>query len=158
MAHATGFLADAMLGRLARWLRVLGYDTIYEPTLSDRELVARAELDGRIVLTRDRALLRDLRPEGAVEITSDDPLAQLAAVAERCALVPPVELFTRCLLCNVTLDDLPDDEGRALLPPKSRELPGPVRRCSHCGRIYWNGSHARRMRETLQAALPAWFP
>jgi len=147
-----------MLGRLARWLRVLGFDTLYEPTLSDPELVARAELDGRIVLTRDRALLRDLRPERAVEITSDDPLVQLSAVVERCELAPPAALFTRCLLCNVILDDLPDDAGRALLPPKSRELPGPVRRCSRCGRVYWNGSHARRMQATLRAALPAWFP
>jgi uncharacterized protein with PIN domain len=100
VARQPSFLADAMLGRLARWLRVLGVDTLYEPTLSDPELVSRAELDGRIVLTRDRALV----------------------------------------------------------PPKSRELPGPVRRCSRCGRIYWNGSHARRMQATLRAARPAWFP
>lgn len=146
-----------MLGRLARWLRVLGCDTLYEPALDDRTLVALANGDGRVVLTRDRRLLRDLRPARQLEITSERPLEQLHAVIDACALAPPTELFTRCLLCNAILDDVPRDQARSLLPPNSRDLPGPTRRCPSCGRIYWLGSHARRMRETLRRALPLWF-
>jgi uncharacterized protein len=146
-----------MLGRLARWLRVLGYDTIYDPALDDRTLVALANAEGRVVLTRDRRLLRDLRPARQLEITSESPLEQLSTVIDACALQPPTELFTRCLLCNAVLDELPRDEARSLLPPKSRDLPGPTRRCPSCGRVYWLGSHARRMRETLRRALPLWF-
>ena len=93
----------------------------------------------------------------ALEITSDRPLEQLRAVIDACALEPPAELFTRCLLCNTILDELPRDEARSLLPLKSRDLPGPTRRCPSCGRVYWLGSHARRMRETLRRALPLWF-
>src|SRR5512133_1147194 len=100
-----------MLGRLARWLRVLGYDTLYEPALGDPALVALANAEGRVVLTRDRRLLRDLRPDRQLEITSERPLEQLHAVIDACALAPPTELFTRCLLCNVLLDELPRDEA-----------------------------------------------
>jgi uncharacterized protein len=146
-----------MLGRLARWLRVLGYDTLYDPSLADPALVELANAEQRVVLTRDRRLLRDLRPARHVEIVSDHPIEQLRAVIDACALEPPVELFTRCLLCNTALDELPRNESRSLLPPRSRDLPGPTRRCLTCGRVYWVGSHARRMRETLSGELPSWF-
>ena len=156
-AQPPRFLADAMLGRLARWLRVLGFDTRYEPALTDPELVALARREGRVLLTRDRRLLSDLRPDLALEVTSDAPLAQLRAVIEHLALAPPAELFTRCLLCNTPLEPVPRTEAAALLPPAARELPGPVRRCPTCERVYWPGSHARRMRSALRSALPAWL-
>jgi len=157
-ADSPRFLADTMLGRLARWLRVLGFDTRYEPALTDPALVALSRRDGRVLLTRDRRLLRDLRPELALEVTRDEPLAQLRDVIERLALRPPAELFTRCLLCNAPLDAVVHAEAMTLLPPAARQLPGPVRRCPTCGRVYWPGSHARRMRSALRDALPAWLP
>src|SRR5215207_8725140 len=81
--HSPHFLADAMLGRLARWLRVMGFDTAYDPALTDPALVALARRDGRVLLTRDRRLLRDLRPDLALEVTGDGPLEQLRAVVAR---------------------------------------------------------------------------
>jgi hypothetical protein len=107
------FLADAMLGRLARWLRVLGFDTAYDPTVHDPALVRMANAEGRVLLTRDRHLA---------------------------ALPAP----------------LPPDEAAALVPPAARGLPGPVRRCEACGRVYWPGSHVRRMRRAIDAVLPGW--
>jgi uncharacterized protein with PIN domain len=155
--EAPRFTADAMLGRLARWLRALGYDTTYDPSIHDHELVARADAEGRTLLTRDRHLLRELRPARGVEIRSDVPLEQLKSVVDALALPPPDELFTRCLVCNTPLPPpLPEAEARALVPPKSRAIGGPVRRCPTCLRVYWPGSHARRMRAALAAALPAW--
>jgi uncharacterized protein with PIN domain len=150
------FAADAMLGRLARWLRVLGYDTSYDIAIADPALVAHANAEDRILVTRDRHLLRELRPLRAVEVRHDDPLQQLRAVVAELALTPPTELFTRCLLCNTVLRVLPPPEALPLLPEGVRALPGPVRRCPHCGRLYWDGSHVRRMRAALDRVLPGW--
>src|SRR5690242_1416635 len=100
-----------MVARLARWLRVLGYDTVWDPALDDHALVALAAAEDRVLLTRDRHLLRELRPARALEIRSDVPLEQLRAVVEALALGAPGELFTRCLVCNAPLHDV--DAGEA---------------------------------------------
>ncbi|HEU4556883.1 MAG TPA: Mut7-C RNAse domain-containing protein [Longimicrobium sp.] len=153
------FFADAMLGRLARWLRVLGFDAAYDATRPDPEVVRLAEAEDRLLLTRDRHLLRELRPVRALEIRRDPPLEQLREVIDALALQPPRELFTRCLMCNTPLSSpLAADEAAGLLPPSARDLPGPTRRCPNCRRIYWPGSHARRMRGALEQALPGWVP
>jgi len=154
---APRFAADAMLGRLARWLRVLGFDTTYDASLADPALVRLADAEGRILLTRDRHLLRELRPARAIEVRSDLPLEQLRGILTALDLAPPAELFTRCLVCNAELSPpLPAIEAADSLPPAARGLPGPVRRCASCGRLYWHGSHVRRMRHALERALPGW--
>lgn len=152
------FAADAMLGRLARWLRVLGYDTSYDEALDDPVLVQRAADEDRMLLTRDRHLLRELRPVSALEIRNDDPLDQLRELVATLALPPPVALFTRCMLCNAELSEpLAPDRAVELLLPGLRDVQGPVRQCPACGRVYWHGSHARRMRHALERTLPGWL-
>lgn len=148
------FLADAMLERLARWLRVLGFDVASAGTLVDGELLRRAAAEDRVLLTRDRGLLG---PERASDylIESSDPLEQLREVVARFELPLPPELFTRCLLCNTVLQPL----GRALddddeLPLDVRERGEALRQCTTCGRVYWEGAHTRRMRAALARALP----
>lgn len=153
----TRFLADAMLGRLARWLRVIGADTLQLPVEApDSALVVRARADARVLLTRDRHLIRELRPERVWAVQSEAPLEQLAAVVRAFEVPRPPELLTRCLLCNSPLLELEPDTARALVPPSARRLPGPVRYCPTCGRVYWRGSHARRIEAALAAALPEW--
>jgi uncharacterized protein with PIN domain len=157
-APPVGFAADAMLARLARWLRTLGYDTSLDPALDDPALVRQADAQQRILLTRDRRLLRDLHPRQALAIAHDAPLAQLHQVVTTLALPPPVELFTRCTVCNTPLSAPLDEPQRAqLLPPDVRALAGPARQCPGCGRVYWPGSHARRMREAIDRTLPGWL-
>jgi uncharacterized protein with PIN domain len=155
--HDPRFAVDAMLGRLARWLRVLGYDAWYHAQVPDDELVDLAWRDDRILLTRDRHLLRELRPVRALEIRQDAPLAQLRDVVETLALAPPRELFTRCMLDNAPLVVVPDALAWPQLPEGVRGVASPVWQCPECGRFYWNGSHVRRMRHALERALPGWL-
>jgi hypothetical protein len=150
------FLADAMLGRLARWLRVLGCDASYDPTVHDPALVDWARAEDRILLTRDRPLVLELRPGRFLLIVAERPLDQLRQVVTEVALTPPVELFTRCLVCNAVLQAASEAERTGLIPLEARGLPGPVRRCPGCGRMYWPGSHVRRMRGALAGAFPEW--
>jgi uncharacterized protein len=148
------FIVDAMLGRLARWLRTLGYDSIFDPELHDPELVTLAAAENRILLTRDRHLVSHLRPARALLIASDSPMDQLRQVVEECRLRLPRVLFTRCLVCNGILREATASEVEEMVPERSRELGHPVMFCAACGRIYWRGSHSRRMRAALAAAFP----
>jgi uncharacterized protein with PIN domain len=150
------FAADAMLGRLARWLRVLGYDTFYDGAVHDPELVKLAAEDGRVLLTRDRHLLRELRPERALEVRRDDPLEQLQDVVAALGLPGPVAMFSRCLVCNTPLQELGAAETAALCAELEYAPPLPVRRCPRCDKLFWEGSHSRRMRATLRRRLPDW--
>jgi uncharacterized protein len=146
-----------MLGRLARWLRAIDADTLQLPLYTgDHELMARAAAEGRVVLTRDRHLLRELRPARALEIKADAPLVQLTEVVRTFELHRPKEFLTRCLLDNTRLEVLTEHEARDAVPLLSREIPGIVRRCASCGRTYWRGSHVRRMETALLEALPEW--
>ena len=147
-----------MLGRLARWLRVLGYDAEYgEGHLADRELVRRALAEGRHLLTRDRRMPHELPGCPCFIVRSEAPLEQLREVVAHFALTMPAELFTRCLVCNVPLEEVTVTallaEGVAA-PPAARDR-GPLRRCPGCRRLYWEGTHTRRMRAALARALRA---
>jgi len=145
-----------MLGRLARWLRMLGFDTLYDAGIADDELVRRAHADGRILLTRDRHLLRELRPARALEVRQDAPLDQLRDVVDALALPRPAALFSRCMLCNAELEAVAPGAAAPGLPADVQALAGPVYRCPACARLYWEGSHTRRMRAALDHALPGW--
>ena len=157
---APRLIADAMLVRLARWLRALGVDTeLAGATESDAALVARARADRRVVLTRDRRLADECGDVACVLLRADTPLGQLGEVMARFAIRPRAALFTRCLLCNVALEPLDPasaPEWEAALPPSvraGRGGPTAVRRCPRCGRLYWEGSHTRRMRTALAREL-----
>lgn len=146
-----------MLGRLARWLRVIGADTLQLPVETpDRMIVARANSENRVLLTRDRLLVRDLHPDRSFEVKSEVPLEQLAEVVHHFGLTKPPELFVRCLLCNEELVVVPPVDAAALIPPRARASADVVRQCPACQRVYWRGSHARRMEAALAAALPGW--
>lgn len=147
------FFADAMLGRLARWLRTLGYDTAYQDSISDADLVRRAFQEKRRVLTRDRDLFEEWRIDGGLLVRADRPLEQLTEVADAFPLTAPAALFTRCRMCNGRLEPLewPAVEGKvpARVASRARHFAG----CPDCGRVYWEGSHTERMRSVLERVL-----
>lgn len=151
------FIVDSMLGRLARWLRTLGFDAAYEPSFDDEELVRRAFREGRLLLTRDRDLVEEWWLEGVLLLESDDPLEQLRRVARRFGLAAAARPFTRCTVCNEPLEPVPPGavEGRIGedVPERVARETDDVRRCPSCGKLYWEGSHTRRMRARLDEAL-----
>lgn len=151
-------VADAMLGRLARWLRALGRDVIYDETLDDRDLLRTARTEGRILLTRDRRLQQDSRRSDWCRLVeAERPRAQLLELDPTLQLFTPGwrgRLFSRCLVCNTRLEDA---EARAVersLPSEVRGDPrvrsAGFRRCPTCERVFWDGSHTRRMRRWLE--------
>lgn len=142
------FLVDAMLGKLARWLVLLGYDAKFAGVdgRSDLELLRQAQAEGRTFVTKDRRI-----PEVAglpvIVLRGKDSEEQLRELA----LKPdPAKLFSRCADCNVPLDALSREEALPLVPPKVRTLETPFWRCPKCGKLFWNGTHTDRIVATLK--------
>lgn len=145
------FAADAMLGKLARWLRILGYDTFFDATVEDGELVRRALSEGRHLLTRDRRLPEEWTVAGCTVLGSDDPIEQLRAVVEMLGVQPTAAqgLFSRCPACNDVLVDADRLEARGSVPRRVWESHEAFSRCPGCGKHYWEGTHTRRIRHRL---------
>ena len=147
------FLADHMLGRLARWLRALGYDTAFDPTLDDPQLALRAAREGRVLLTRDRELTRRKMVRRWLLIESGQLSAQLRQVLEELRLPAPEIRLSRCLVCNGLVEDVPKHDAIGHVPPYVASTQERFRRCVSCGRYYWAGTHVKRMRQRLQGML-----
>jgi uncharacterized protein len=148
--QGTRFAADRMLGRLARWLRILGHDVAYGPHLRGRALVACARREGRLLLTRDTRLVRqrDLPPHLFIE--SDHFRAQLRQVA---AAVPlgGSPLLHRCLDCNTPLADAPRERVRDRVPAFVWQTAERFLVCARCQHVYWPATHRTHMLRELAA-------
>lgn len=145
----TKFFADAMLGKLARWLRTLGYDAEYHRGIDDRELALRAQDFGRVILTRDTALVKRKGVAGrCLFIASNDIAGQLREVA---ALFPlnASRALTRCLRCNASLEEIQRGTVRGKVPAYVYETQREFSTCPSCGRVYWGGTHRANMIKTL---------
>jgi uncharacterized protein with PIN domain len=147
------FFADAMLGRLARWLRVLGFDTAYQPHIDDAQLVQRAVEEGRVVLTRDRALREEWRVSDLYLVEAEGSFEQVREVVRAFSLADAVRLFSRCNRCNTGLTKIAREEVRARVPERVFARQHEFRRCPSCGRVYWDGSHTDRMRRAVERIL-----
>ena len=133
------FLADNMLGRLATWLRLLGYDTLYLPHANDPELARIARAHGRILLTRDVELTRR-RDVRHLLIESEQVELQMRQVL-RAFNLSAREAFSRCAECNVPLESVSKESVTGSVPPYVFQTQERFRRCAECGRIYWRGTH-----------------
>jgi uncharacterized protein with PIN domain len=148
------FVADAHLGGLAHMLRMLGFDTLYDNHFHDDAIVVAAEREHRIVLTRDRELLKRRAVTHGCYVHALKSEEQLREIVERLDLARSARPFTLCLHCNVPLR--PVDKASVLdrLPPKVRKHYERFSTCDSCGRVYWEGSHWRNMRRMLDDLLP----
>lgn len=152
------FVADAHLGRLARYLRLLGFDTLYENDLGDTELAALAEREGRILLSRDRALLAGPALSHGLWVAATRPREQVVEVVQRLDLYRLLRPFTRCTVCNGLLAAVGKAEVAGELPERLGRAFDAFWRCQGCGRLYWQGSHYQRLRalvEQIEGGRPA---
>lgn len=146
---APRFVADSMLGRLAKWLRAFGFDVFYDPFLSDHEVIARAREDGAIALTRDTGF-PDPADVRVLLIDSNHVSEQLAQVAREVPLnLEAARPLTRCTVCNEALIPATRDEVWDRVPPFVYLTNEAYARCPRCERVYWEGTHALRMRRQL---------
>ncbi|WP_288087432.1 Mut7-C RNAse domain-containing protein [Roseiflexus sp.] len=147
------FVLDTHLGRLAAYLRMLGYDCLYRNDAHDAELARLAHEERRILLTRDLGLLkRSIVIHGAF-VREVIPLRQIVEVMRRFNLTPAPTVFQRCMRCNSLTTPVSKAEIDHLLEPKTRQYFDTFRRCTACGKIYWQGSHYTRMQALLERAL-----
>ncbi|MEJ8756944.1 Mut7-C RNAse domain-containing protein [Pontibacter sp. H259] len=145
------FVLDVHLGKLARLLRMLGFDTIYDPALSEKQIVGIALSEERILLTRGTEILKLKTIKYGYWLRSQDPEIQLREVITYYNLTALMfRLFSRCLVCNGEIKQVQKEAIQAQLPPKTQLYFHEFYQCSNCRRVYWKGSHFERMQEFIQ--------
>lgn len=148
-ADQTRFIADVHLGRLAAYLRLAGFDTAYEPPWDDPVLARRSADEGRILLTRDRELLKRSIVTRGYFVLSTIPRQQFAEIVDRFDLRPLMRPFSRCARCNTPLREVAKVAVLDRLLPRTRREHNQFLECPSCRHVYWRGSH--------HARLASWF-
>ncbi len=143
------FILDVHLGRLATYLRMLGFDVLFKNDSTDRELALVAQRERRILLTRDRDLLKRSAVTHGYWMRQTSPRRQLVEVLRRFDLLRSISPFQRCLRCNEPLVTVDRSEVEPRLPERVRDLQTDFKTCRSCERIYWKGSHHRRMQQLI---------
>ncbi len=149
----TSFVADAHLGGLARLLRMAGFDTLYRNDFADREIADISIREGRIVLTRDRELLKLRDITHGCYVHALKPTQQFQEIVERLDLARSIHPFTRCMECNAPLRAIDKAQVLERLPPSVQARHQRFTTCDLCNRIYWEGTHWQRMRALLDESL-----
>jgi uncharacterized protein with PIN domain len=144
------FAADRTLGKLAKWLRILGFDTNIEIDVPADRFYAHLEKD-RIVLTRTVAIKKQFKAHRLVFITSNHLDLQLRQVITEIGICPTdTRPFSRCIHCNVPILDAAPEDVCGLIPDYIYETHNEFHKCLQCNRIFWPGSHTRRSLETIE--------
>jgi len=142
-----------MLGRLAKLLRLLGYDTLYARDMSTTQLLEIAQQNTRVVLTRGDTQKRFPKLANVCSLKSEDPPEQLRELVERLGLETHSGLWTRCTLCNSRITRVEKREVESSVDPKVLGIYEDFFRCAGCGHIYWRGSHVERILKNLGSLL-----
>jgi hypothetical protein len=150
----TKFIADDNVGKLARWLRMVGYDTLFISGLDDNQLIRIALKEDRTLLTRDTQIMKrrivTIGRLKALFVEDDDPREQLRQVVRVMGLNCREKQFTRCLECNSLLLPQSKEEIRELVPPYVFKTQDQFMQCPDCHRIYWRGTHWHRMKGEIE--------
>ncbi len=144
------FVADKMLGKLAKWLRVIGQDVTYGTHLAGHGLIREARKENRLILTRDRSIGKRNPPDYLL-IQSDHFREQLKQVIQAYSLDPLKESFTRCIDCNTVLLPMTKEKVESRVPAYVFSTQEKFSFCSKCRRIYWPATHQQKMLEELKA-------
>jgi len=145
------FVADEMVGKLARLMRMLGFDTVYFKEMPDSRLIEISLSEKRTILTRDTRLIQRVLVKDYVLIESDNPEIQLQKLLQKLNITPDREKFlTRCLDCNSVLVDVEKEEVKGKVWPYTYATHDKFKICPECGKIYWEGDHVKAMRKRLE--------
>jgi uncharacterized protein with PIN domain len=147
------FVVDCMLGKLGKWLRILGFDALYLNKAEDKDLLFLARREKRILLTKDHELLRSAAGQPSLFIGSDSWPEQLVQVLDVFKLRAKARPHSRCLACNVALRRVPKRSVRNLVPPFVFARASSFAACPSCGRLFWPGTHFRDMDRTIDRIL-----
>ena len=150
--HPPAFVADCHLGKLAKYLRLMGFDTLYFPQIDDNDLIALANEERRIILSRDRELCeRNKAP--CCFLQPIDTAAQLKEVVRTYRLKTLKSPFSRCIVCNTPLKKIDKNDVVDRLPSKVKIYFSDFEICTECDRIYWHGDHYKKMKAFLDRVL-----
>jgi hypothetical protein len=147
------FALDCHLGRLARYLRQFGFDTLYKNNVDDAELAEISAQQKRILLTRDRALLKRKIIDHGYFVRATEPMAQFHEVMQRFDLYKCIEPFGRCTKCNGEVITVNKTDIIDQLQPGTRRHYDSFWQCRDCGQIYWEGSHYQHMQQTTDQVI-----
>jgi uncharacterized protein with PIN domain len=149
------FIADAMLGRLAKWMRIAGYDVEYFPRIGDAEIAERGLREGRVILTRDRLLIRRKAVrDNHFFVRGDRYRVQFLQVVRHYPVDIAGQMFTRCLRCNTLLVPVPRSSLRQKVPDYVFATQETFQTCSSCRRVYWGATHRESMVRELTRMIP----
>jgi uncharacterized protein len=149
----TRFVLDAHLGKLARHLRLAGFDSAWRNDYADDEIVAISVAQKRVVLTRDKGVLMRRAVERGHFVRETDAARQLAEVVRAFQLENSLRPFTRCRVCNAPLREVPKASVADRVPEKIRATLERFSECPECGRIFWEGSHFERLQRMLRGTV-----
>jgi uncharacterized protein with PIN domain len=143
------FIADVHLGTLARQLRLLGFDTTWERDLDDEAIIETAARERRIILTRDKGILKNGSVTHGYWLRATDPESQLEEVVRALDLAGNIEPYVRCMECNAELEPIARSDAARSVPLQVFLVYREFRRCRQCGRTYWRGSHFKRLEQVV---------
>ena len=144
------FILDIHLGKLARLLRMFGFDTLHQKEYSPERILSVSLLEKRIIISKSRRLMKRRAVTHGYCLNSSDPEMEARLVLKRFDLFKNIHPFTRCLECNSLLEGMKRDAAAALVPPAVLEEHEEFKWCRKCEKVYWNGSHYQKMRERIQ--------
>ena len=143
------FVADCMLGKLAKWLKILGFDTAYFSKIEDEDLLIFAQSESRVLLTRDNELIEKSGKISALFINSEKWSEQIQQVLDEYNLKGKTKPNSRCIECNTVLKNLPKERAKNLVTPFIYKNANDFSLCPECGRVFWKGTHHRNMEEKI---------
>lgn len=149
--RTTRFILDVHLGKLAKYLRMAGFDTLYERHYTDPEIVDISHHKKRIILTRDVGILKYKKVTHGYWIRSQDPVEQFREVIHHFDLYNRLQPFQRCMHCNGLLEKASKSQVVQELKPRTREYYNEFYQCANCRKVYWKGSHVKRMQKLIDS-------
>ena len=148
------FIADDMLGKLAKWMRIMGCDVEYFRSITDKELAERAYASGRIILTRDTLLIRRRKvKDNHFFVIGDSYKDQIRQVVKHFPIDPYAQILTRCTICNASLTKIDREHIKGKVPEYVFTTQDSFETCPSCGRIYWSATHKERMLKQIEEIL-----